>query len=146
MSPRRGLLYEIISFFKALSTFSEVFLCYIDIWFLTHSGYSHDGWSTEAVCNIIGASLFVLNVQMKLLQVCGPLLMVIILQLPLCLYELQGSMVYVDDRFLSQNVILPLPTSLHNGIHFFFISGILSDCVGQCLTVICHWMPLLSKM
>jgi hypothetical protein len=53
-----------------------------------HSGQRHDRWLTEAVCNIVGASLLVLNVQMELLQVCGPFLMAIVLQLPLCLYEL----------------------------------------------------------
>ena len=53
-----------------------------------NGGYGHDRWSVEAVCNIIGATLIVLDVQMKLLQICGPLLMAIILQLPLCLYEL----------------------------------------------------------
>jgi hypothetical protein len=62
--------------------------------------------------------------------------MVIVLQLPLCMYELQGSVVCVDDSFLSENVILSLLTSLHNGIHFFFISGILLYCVRKCLTVI----------
>jgi hypothetical protein len=95
-----------------------------------HDGYRHDRWSTEAICNIIGATLLVLDVQKKLLQICGPLLMVIVLQLPLCLYELQGSTVCLDDRFLPQNVMLPLSTSLHNGIHFFIISGILSNYVG----------------
>ena len=110
-----------------------------------HSGYRHDGWLAEAICNIIGASFLVLNVQMKQLQVCGPPLMAIILQLPLCLYELQGLVVCVDDRFFSQNVMLPLPTRLHNGIHFFVLSGILPDCVRKCLTVICHRMPMLSK-
>jgi hypothetical protein len=35
--------------------------------------------------------------------------MAIVLQLPLCLYELQGSVVCVDDCFLSQNVMFPLP-------------------------------------
>jgi hypothetical protein len=64
--------------------------------------------------------------------------MVIVLQLPLCMYELQESVVCVDDRFLSQNVMLPLSASLHNGIHFFVIIGILPDCVGKCLIVICH--------
>ena len=108
-------------------------------------GYPCIRWSAEAVCNIIGATLLVLYIQMKLLQICGPLLMVIILKLPLCLYELQESVVYVDDCFLPQNVILPLSTSLHNGIHFFVISGILANCVRQCLTMICHWMPLLSN-
>jgi hypothetical protein len=34
--------------------------------------------------------------------------MVIVLQLPLCLYELQGSVVCVDDCFLPHNVMLPL--------------------------------------
>jgi hypothetical protein len=31
----KRLIIENYLFFKALSTFSEVFLCYIDIWFLT---------------------------------------------------------------------------------------------------------------
>ena len=103
-----------------------------------NGGYGHDWWSAEAVCNIIGATLLVLDVQIKLLQICGPLLMAIILQLPLCLYELYGSVVYVDDFFLPQNLMLPLSTSLHNGIQIFVISWILSNCVKQCLTVICH--------
>lgn len=50
---------------------------------------------------MIGVSLLVLNVQMDLLQVYGPFLMTIILQPPLCLYELQGSVVCVDDFFPS---------------------------------------------
>ena len=103
-----------------------------------HGGERHNWWSAEAVCNIIGIALLVLDVQMKLLQICGPLVMAIILQLPLRLYELQGSVVCVDDCFLPQNVMLPLSTSLHNGIHLFVISGILTNCVRQCLVVICH--------
>jgi hypothetical protein len=95
-----------------------------------NGGYRHDWWSTEEFYNIIGASLLILDVQMKLLQIYGPLLMVIVLQLPLCLYELHGSVVCVDDCFLPQNVMLPLSESLHNGIHFFAIKGILLDYVG----------------
>ena len=72
-------------------------------------------------------------------------MVMISLQLPLCLYELQESVICVDDRFPPKNVMLPLSTRLHNGIHFFVISGILEDCVRQCLIVIFHWMPLLSK-
>jgi hypothetical protein len=56
-------------------------------------------------------------------------MMAIVLQIPLCLYELQGLVVCVDDRFLPQNVMLPLSAKLHNGIHFFVISGILSNNV-----------------
>jgi hypothetical protein len=77
-----------------------------------NSGYRHDWWSAEEICNIIGAALRLLNVQMKLLQICGPILMAIVLQLPLCLYELQGSMVFVDDHFLPQNVMLPFSESI----------------------------------
>jgi len=55
--------------------------------------------------------------------------MAIILQFPLGLYELQGLVVYVDDCFLPQNVMLPLSVDQHNGIHLFVISGILLDCV-----------------
>ena len=32
-----------------------------------HSGYRYDRWSAEAVYNIIGVSLLVLDIQMKLL-------------------------------------------------------------------------------
>ena len=66
---------------------------------------------------------------MELLQVCRSLLMAIILQFPLGLYELEGSVVCVDDCFLPQNVMLPLSEGLHNGIHIFIISGILLYCV-----------------
>ena len=49
--------------------------------------------------------------------------MAIILQLPLCLYELQGPVVYVDDCFLPQNVMLPVESqicifSIHFSIPF----------------------------
>ena len=77
---------------------------------------------------MIGDALLILDIQMELLQICRPLLMAIILQFPLGLYELQGSMVCVDDRFLPQNVMLPLSAGLYNGIHLFVISGILLDC------------------
>ena len=77
----------------------------------------------------LSATLLILDIQMELLQVCGPLLMVIILQFPLGVYELKGSVVCVDDHFLPQNVMLPLVVGLHNGIHLFVISEILLDCV-----------------
>ena len=54
-------------------------------------------------------------------------------------------MVCVDDCFIPQNIMLPLSTGLHNGIHLFVISGILPNCFWKCLTMICHYMPLLSK-
>ena len=55
--------------------------------------------------------------------------MAIILQLPLCLYELYRLVVYVDDRLLPQNVVLPLTAYLHIGINFFVVSGVLFDYV-----------------
>ena len=78
---------------------------------------------------MIGAALLILDIQMELLQICRPLLMAIILQFPLGLYELQGSVVCVDDCFLPQNVMLPLSAGLHNGVHLFIIGWILPDCV-----------------
>ena len=53
--------------------------------------------------------------------------MVVILQFPLCLYELQKLMINVDDRLLSQNVIFPLTTILYDGIHLFVIGGVFLD-------------------
>ena len=67
------------------------------------------------------------------------------MQFSLCLHELQWLIIIVDDFLLPKNVMSPLATGLHNGIDLFVISGILLDCVGKCLTVICHWMPMLSK-
>jgi hypothetical protein len=37
---------------------------------------------------VVGASYFIIDVEVELLQVCGPLLMVVILQFSLCMHEL----------------------------------------------------------
>jgi hypothetical protein len=55
------------------------------------------------------------------------LLMEVILQFALCFHELQSIMVNVDDYLLLENVILPLAIGLYNGVHFFVISGVLTD-------------------
>jgi hypothetical protein len=57
---------------------------------------------------MIGGSCFILDVEVGLLEVCGPLLMVIILQFSLCLHELQWLMISVDDCLLPKNVMSPL--------------------------------------
>jgi hypothetical protein len=55
---------------------------------MEHSGeYSHRR-STEAVNDTICAPCLILDVEIKLLRVGGPLLMVVVRELPLCLYEL----------------------------------------------------------
>jgi hypothetical protein len=64
-----------------------------------------------------------------LLQVCGPLLMVVILQFSMCLHELQWLMISVDDCLLPKNVMSPLTACLHNGVHFFVISRVLTDSI-----------------
>jgi hypothetical protein len=68
-----------------------------------------------------------LDVDIELMQVCGPLMMVVILQLPLFLYELERLLISVDDCLLPQNVMFPLKAGLHNGIHFLFIGGVFPD-------------------
>jgi hypothetical protein len=75
----------------------------------------------------VGASCFILDVEVELLQVCGPLLMVVILQFSLCLHELQWLMISVDDCLLPKNVMSPLAACLHNGVHFFVVSRVLTD-------------------
>lgn len=85
---------------------------------------------------MIGATLFVFNVKVELLQLCRPLLMAIVLQLPLCLYKLKRSVIGVDDHLLPQNVRIPLLASLHDGMHLFIIGGVLLNCVGKFLTMI----------
>ena len=61
---------------------------------------------------MIGASCFILYVEVELLQVCGPLLMAIILQFSLSLHELQWLMISVDDCLLTKNVMLSTGRSL----------------------------------
>jgi hypothetical protein len=53
-----------------------------------HCGECRNWWSTEAISYAIGASCFILDVEVELLQVCGPLLMAVILQFSMCLHEL----------------------------------------------------------
>jgi len=55
---------------------------------------------TEVVCNMIGATFFVFNVQVELLKICRQIQMVIILQLPLCIYKLMRLVISVDDCLL----------------------------------------------
>jgi hypothetical protein len=68
---------------------------------------------------VIGASCFILDVEVELLQVCGPLLMAIILQFSLCLHELQWLMISVDDCLLPKNVMSPLVDRLAQWSTFF---------------------------
>jgi hypothetical protein len=68
---------------------------------------------------MIGAPYLIFNVDMELLQVCGLLLMAIVLQFFLCLHEPQRLVISVNDFLLHENVVLPLSTSLYNEIHLF---------------------------
>ena len=92
------------------------------------SSYLTRDWrAAEAINDAIGASYFILDVEVELLQVCGPILMAVILQFSPCLHELQWLMISVDDCLLPKNVMSPLVAGFHNGVHFFVISRILTD-------------------
>ena len=71
--------------------------------------------------------------------------MAIILQLSLCLYELQRLVISVDDCLLSQNVMFPLTTGLYNVVHFLVIGGVFPDSIGEYLTMVCQQMLVLSE-
>ena len=86
-----------------------------------------------------------LDVEMELLQVGGPLLMAVVLQFPMCLYELQRLVISVYDRLFPQNVMFPLKIGLYNGINFLVIGGVFLDSIRECLTMVCHWIPVLSE-
>jgi hypothetical protein len=94
---------------------------------MEHGGECSDGRSTEEVSDTICAPCLILDVEMELLQVCGPLLTTIILQLPLFLYELEMLVISVDDCLLSHNVMFPLTKNFHNEIHFLVIGGVFPD-------------------
>jgi hypothetical protein len=95
---------------------------------MEHDGECSHDRSNEAVSDTICAPCLILDVDMEPLQVCGPLLIVVVLQLPPCLYELQRLVISVDDCFISHNVMFPLTTGLYNGIHFLVI-GVNSNLV-----------------
>ena len=103
---------------------------------MEHSGEFSRRRSNEAVNDTICALCLILDVDMELFHVCGPLLMVVVLQLPPCLYELQRLVISVYDRLLSHNVIFPLTTVLYNGIHFLVIGGVFLDGIEECLTMV----------
>jgi hypothetical protein len=105
---------------------------------MEHNGDCNHGRSTEAFNDLIFAPYLILDVDMELLQVGGPLLIAVFLQLPPCLYELQRLFISVIDRLLSQNVIFPLTKCLYNGIHFLFIGGVFPDIIRECFTMVCH--------
>jgi hypothetical protein len=92
-----------------------------------HNGECYNWKSVEAISDIVGASYFILDVKVELLQVRGPLMMAVILQFDLCLHELQRLMICVDDSLLPKNVISPLAAGLHNGLHFFVVSRVLME-------------------
>jgi hypothetical protein len=95
-----------------------------------YRGECRDWWSAKAISDTLGASSFILDVEVELLQVCGPLLMVVILQYSLGLHKLQWLMISVDDCLLHKNVMSPLAEGFHNGVHFFFVSRVLTNNIG----------------
>ena len=94
---------------------------------MEHGGECSHERSIEVVNDTICAPCLILDVEMELMQVCGPFFMEIILELSLCLCELQRLVISVDDCLLSRNVMFPLTTRLHNGIHFLVIGGVFPD-------------------
>jgi hypothetical protein len=100
---------------------------------------------TKAVGDVIGDPYLILDVEMELLQVGEPLLMAGVLQFPLCLHELQRLVISVYDHLFPHNVMFPLTTALYNGIHFLVIGGVFLDSIKECLTMVFHWMPMLSE-
>jgi hypothetical protein len=94
---------------------------------MEHGGECSNDRSTKVVNDTICAPCIILDFEMELLQVYGPLLMAVVLQLSLCFYELQRLLISVDYCHLSQNVMFPLMTILHNGIHFLVIGRVFSD-------------------
>jgi hypothetical protein len=77
-----------------------------------HCGECCNWRSDETINNSVGTSCFVLDVEVELLQICGPLLKVVILQFSLCLHELQRLVINVDDCLLTENVMPPLAAGL----------------------------------
>jgi hypothetical protein len=96
---------------------------------MEHGGECSHGRSNEELNETICAPYLILDVAMELLELGGILMMAVVLQLPLCLYELQRLVISVDDCHLPQNAMFPLTTCLYNGIHFLVIGGVFSNSI-----------------
>jgi hypothetical protein len=112
---------------------------------MEHNGKCGHKRRNEVVNETIGDTCLILDVEMELLQVGGPLILVVILQFPLCLYELQRLVINVYDRICPHNVMFPLMIGFHNGIHFLIIGGVFPDSIEEFLTMVYHQMPVLSE-
>jgi hypothetical protein len=112
---------------------------------MEHSGECSHRRPTKVVSDMIGDTCLVLDVDMELLQGGGPLLMAVILQFLLCLYELHQLVINVYDHLFPQDVMFPLTIGLYNGIHFLVIGGVFLDSIGECFTMVCHRMLMLSE-
>jgi hypothetical protein len=51
----------------------------------------------------------------------------------------------VYDHLFPQNVMFSLTTCLYNGIRFIVIGGVFPENIGECLTMVCHRMLVLSE-
>ena len=67
------------------------------------------------------------------------------IQLLLGMEIVQGFMIKVDNKFLRQQVMAPMPKSSNNGIKLFVICGVLLLSVIQLLTEISNWVTHLTK-
>jgi hypothetical protein len=112
--------------------------CFMSIG-MEHNDECNHKRPAEAVSDTIEDTCLILDGEMELLQVGGPLLMAVVLQFPLCLYELQRLVISVYDFLFPQNVMFPLTTGLYNGIHFLVIGGVF---YGQYQRVSHYCMPL----
>lgn len=56
----------------------------------------------------------------------------------LCLNELKGPMISVNDYLLPKNLMLPSSIGLYNGAHAFIIGGMFLDYIWECPTMIGH--------
>jgi hypothetical protein len=54
---------------------------------MNHGGERNHERSIESVIDIVFSPCIILDVEMERMQVGGPLMMVVVLQLPMCLYE-----------------------------------------------------------
>jgi hypothetical protein len=54
-------------------------------------------------------------------------------------------MVDVDVHFISQNIMFPLLITLNNGVELLVLGGVLVNIVRECLSMIYHWMSMLSE-
>jgi len=58
---------------------------------------------------------------------------------------LQGLVIYVNDGLLANQIVIPLPHALNQGIQLFVVCWIAPNILGECLLMVKYKIPIFHQ-